>query len=128
VEEVVVSVLLVALGAMIGAPARYLIDLAVQSVHDSGLPWGTFTVNAVGSLILGGTACGVLQAGWAPWIMTLVGTGLCGALTTFSTFGYETVRLLNEGLVLGALTNVLLNLVCGLGACLLGWQLVSWLV
>ncbi|MDT7771894.1 MAG: fluoride exporter, partial [Pseudonocardiales bacterium] len=47
------TVLLVLLGGAIGAPLRYLADRVVQSRHDSGFPWGTFTVNTVGSLVLG---------------------------------------------------------------------------
>ncbi len=90
------TVLLVLLGGAVGAPLRYLADLVVQSRHDSVFPWGTFSVNAVGSLILGATAGGVATTGGPEWVLTLVGTGFCGALTTFSTFGFETVRLAEE--------------------------------
>lgn len=48
------TLLMVALGAAVGAPARYLADRAVQSRHESVMPWGTVSVNVVGSLILGG--------------------------------------------------------------------------
>ncbi|MCI0686683.1 MAG: CrcB family protein, partial [Sporichthyaceae bacterium] len=88
------TVLLVALGAAIGAPSRYLVDRAVQARHDSLFPWGTLAVNAAGSLVLGLLAAGATAAP-APQ-MALVGQGLCGALTTYSTFGYETVRLLQH--------------------------------
>ncbi|GAA4945233.1 hypothetical protein GCM10023238_09270 [Streptomyces heliomycini] len=85
--------LYVVLGAMAGAPLRYLTDRAVQSRHDSVFPWGTFTVNVTGSLVLG-LLTGATAAGAAgSRLQLLLGTGLCGALTTYSTFSYETLRL-----------------------------------
>lgn len=111
------TVAMVLLGGAIGAPMRYLTDLLVQSRHDSVFPWGTFTVNIVGSLILGITAAVVTELGPPAWVLALVGTGFCGALTTFSTFGFETVRLLEEGSVLTAAANCVASLAVGLGAC-----------
>jgi fluoride exporter len=122
------TVAMVLLGGAIGAPLRYLTDLVVQSRHDSVFPWGTFTVNVVGSLVLGVTAALVDGLGPATWVVALVGTGICGALTTFSTFGFETVRLLEEGALLAAVTNSLASLVVALGACAGGWALASALV
>ena len=88
------TVLLVLLGGAVGAPARYLTDRAVQRRSNGVFPWGTLCVNVIGSLVLGVVAAAV-YAGSAPeGVLTLVGTGFCGALTTFSTFGYETGRLL----------------------------------
>lgn len=87
-----VNWLLVIAGALVGAPLRYLTDRAVQSRHDSVFPWGTFTVNVAGCLLLG------LLAAVAPSnVRLLLGTGLCGALTTYSTFSYETLRLVEAG-------------------------------
>lgn len=119
------TVLMVLLGGAIGAPLRYLADLFVQSRHDSAFPWGTFTVNVVGSLVLGVTAATVVELGSPPWVLALVGTGICGALTTFSTFGYETVRLLEEGSVSAAAANGVASIVVGLGACAGGFALVA---
>jgi len=122
-----VTVLLVVLGAAVGAPLRYLSDLAVQSRHDTVFPWGTFTVNVVGSLLLGAVAGSVFSGTWPQWVLTLVGTGFCGALTTFSTFGYETVRLVQDGARWAALANAVTSLAAGLAACALGWWLgTSW--
>jgi CrcB protein len=112
-------------GAAVGAPLRYLTDLLVQSRHDSVFPWGTLTVNAAGSLVLGVTA-GVLSADPGPaWVLALVGTGLCGALTTFSTFAFETVRLTEEGSVLEAGLNMLATITVTLVACAGGWSLAA---
>lgn len=122
------TLLLVLLGGAVGAPLRYLTDVVVQSRHDSVFPWGTLSVNAVGSLILGATAGGVAAAGGPEWILTLVGTGFCGALTTFSAFGFETVRLAEEGSLLKAGLNVGANLTVGMVVSVGGWALATALV
>jgi CrcB protein len=123
-----VTVLLVLLGGAIGAPLRYLTDLFVQSRHDSVFPWGTFAVNVVGSLVLGATASVVATADVPTWVLTLVGTGFCGALTTFSAFGFETVRLAEDGSLREAALNVSASLVVGMAACVVGWSLAAALV
>jgi fluoride exporter len=120
-----VTVLLVLVGGAIGAPVRYLTDLFVQSRHHSDFPWGTFVVNIVGSAILGAAAGAVSSANGPTWVLTLVGTGFCGALTTFSTFGFETVRLVEEGSLRQAGRNVSASLVVGLAACAAGWSLAA---
>lgn len=122
------TVAMVLLGGAVGAPIRYLTDLFVQSRHDSVFPWGTFTVNIVGSLILGVTAALVIDLGPPTWVLALVGTGFCGALTTFSTFGFETVRLLEEGSVLTAVANCVVSLTIGLGACAGGFAAITALM
>ncbi|GGN09681.1 MULTISPECIES: fluoride efflux transporter CrcB [Streptomyces] len=112
--------LLVVLGAVVGAPLRYLTDRAVQARHDSVFPWGTFVVNVTGCLILG-LLTGAASAGAAsPHLQLLLGTGLCGALTTYSTFSYETLRLTETGAGLYAAANVVASLVAGLGAAFAG--------
>ncbi|GAB3441878.1 fluoride efflux transporter CrcB [Actinophytocola sediminis] len=108
------TALLVFLGGMVGAPLRYLVDRWVQSRHDSRLPLGTLTVNIVGCLVLGA----LTGAAVADPVLALVGTGLCGALTTYSTFGYETVRLAETGAYGHACANVALSVGAGLGAAL----------
>jgi fluoride exporter len=111
-----VTVLLVALGAAVGAPLRYLADRTIQARHDSVFPWGTLMVNVVGSLVLGlltGLAVGRPMA-------ALVGTGFCGALTTYSTFSYETLRLAQDGARFYAFVNVVASIVAGLGAASVG--------
>ncbi|GAA3845731.1 fluoride efflux transporter CrcB [Streptomyces phyllanthi] len=112
--------LLVVAGGMVGAPLRYLTDRAVQFRHDTVFPWGTFAVNVVGSLILG-LLTGAVAAGAADsHLHLLVGTGLCGALTTYSTFSYETLRLAQDGARCYAAANVALSLAAGLGAAFAG--------
>jgi len=122
-----VTALLVVLGALVGAPLRYLTDLFVQSKHDTVFPWGTLAVNAAGSLVLGVVA-GAVSAGAPAWLGTLVGTGFCGALTTFSTFGFETLRLVEEGSLVEGLLNAGASLLVGFVACAGGWVLAAGLV
>lgn len=127
------TALLVLLGGAVGAPARYLTDLYVREwtlrhALDrpwAGLPWGTMAVNAIGSLVLGLLA-GAAAGGVLPeWVLTLAGTGFCGALTTFSTFSYETVRLAENGQWRPAALNVLGSLAVGLAAVSIGWLIGS---
>jgi CrcB protein len=115
----------VAVGAAIGAPARYLTDRTVQARHDSVFPWGTLTVNLVGSLVLGFLVHA--SAHLSPALSVAAGTGFCGALTTYSTFSYEIVRLLEDGSRFYAAANVVASLLGGFGAVGLGWTLATWL-
>ncbi|MBX9425132.1 MULTISPECIES: fluoride efflux transporter CrcB [Streptomyces] len=107
--------LLVVAGAAVGAPLRYLTDRAMKARFGPGFPWGTFTVNVVGSFALGLLA-GVASA----QAYLLLGTGLCGALTTYSTFSYETYALYEGGAKGYAALNVAGSLAAGLGAVWLG--------
>ncbi|MFD0776068.1 fluoride efflux transporter FluC [Streptomonospora algeriensis] len=110
------TVLLAALGAAIGAPLRYLTDRFVQRCHDSKFPWGTHAANATACLLLG------LVSGFAlpEWAAALVATGVLGALSTYSTFGYETFALLRERERFLAFANAAASLAAGLGALLIG--------
>ncbi|EMF58026.1 fluoride efflux transporter CrcB [Streptomyces bottropensis] len=111
---------LVIVGGMIGAPLRYLTDRAVQARHATAFPWGTFAVNVIGSLVLG-TLTGAAAAGAADsHLRLLLGTGLCGALTTYSTFSYETLRLAQDGARPLAVANVVASVTAGLGAVFVG--------
>ncbi|KUL53345.1 chromosome condensation protein CrcB [Streptomyces sp. NRRL F-4489] len=120
--------LLVVAGAVVGAPLRFLTDRFVQARHDSVLPWGTFTVNAAGSLILGLLTGAVASGAAGPHAQLFLGTGLCGALTTYSTFSYETLRLAADGARGYAALNVVLSLAAGLGAAFAGVALAHALL
>jgi len=112
--------LVVAVGGLIGAPSRYLLDRAITSRSASDLPWGTFVINITGSFLLG-LLTGLSLTGHLPAIGTaLLGTGFCGAYTTFSTFTFETVRLLQNGQFLEAAGNVIASVGIGLGAAAAG--------
>jgi fluoride exporter len=115
----------VALGAAVGAPARYLTDRVVQARHDSLFPWGTLTVNLVGSFVLGFLVAAGAHV--SPSVSAAFGIGFCGALTTYSTFSYEILRLLEDGSRFYAAANVVASLLGGFGAVGLGWTLAAWL-
>ncbi|MGZ3147717.1 fluoride efflux transporter CrcB [Lentzea chajnantorensis] len=109
------TVLAVFVGAALGAPARYLVDWAVKERAGSAFPYGTLVVNVLGCFLIGffvGTA-------WMP----LLGVGFCGGLTTYSTFSYETVSLLEQEKYRAALVNVAVSVVLGVGAATLGLAL-----
>lgn len=104
--------LLVVVGALAGAPLRLLvIRLAGRNGRDPAL--GTLAVNVAGSAVLGGV---LGLRGVAPWVVALVGAGFCGTLTTFSTFGADVVRMLDERVLGRALAYLGATLVLGLAA------------
>ncbi|GAA0956378.1 CrcB family protein [Actinocorallia libanotica] len=110
------TLLLVMLGAAVGAPLRYLTDRAVQRRLGAEFPWGTLTVNVAGSWLLGLLAGAAAGSGTA----ALAGVGFCGALTTYSTFGYEAVRLAEAGTRGRSAAYVLVSTGVGLGAAAVG--------
>ena len=86
----------VALGGAIGASLRYLTGVATLRLMGPGFPWGTLTVNVVGSLAMGLFAAFVAHRGgqaWAPFVMT----GVLGGFTTFSAFSLDAVTLFERG-------------------------------
>ena len=114
------SWLLVVLGAALGAPARYLLDRAVQARLGAVFPLGTLMVNVAASLVLGVVTGAVAAGAASPRVALLVGTGLCGALSTYSTFSYETLRLVESGARRTAALNVMANVAVTLGAAFAG--------
>jgi fluoride exporter len=116
--------LVVGVAGALGAVARYLVDGAVQDRTSGLFPFGTITVNVIGSLILGLLAGTTLNH--ADWTTTqiIIGTGFCGGLTTWSTASWETVRLIEEGANGTALRHTLVNLTASLGAAGLGLLLI----
>ena len=101
----------------VGAPARYLVDAWIGDRTVGPFPWGTLVVNVSGSLVLGVLTGLMLYHALPETPRVIVGTGFCGAYTTFSAFSFETVRLLEEGAAVEAAANVAGNVVaCTLGA------------
>ena len=116
--------LLVVAGALVGAPLRLLADRVAVARRGRATGLGTLTVNVAGSAVLGF----VLGLASAPsWVVALVGTGFCGTLTTFSTFGYDVVRLVEERLAGRALAYLTATLVLGLGAAAAAYGLAGGL-
>ena len=115
--------LLILAGAALGAPARWFVDGFVQARHDSVFPWGTFTVNVLGSFALGLLLGASMEGETLVRLVALVGTGFCGAFTTFSTFSYESVVLSEDGSSGIAAVNVFASVAAGLAAAFAGWAL-----
>ncbi len=109
--------LLVAVGALVGAPLRLLVTrLAARGGRDPAL--GTLLVNVAGGALLGGL---LGTAATPPAVAALVGTGFCGTLTTFSTFGADVVRMVEQRRLARSLAYVLATVVLGVGAAVLGY-------
>lgn len=109
--------LIVVIGGGLGSGARYLVCAALAERLGSAFPWGTFTVNLLGSFLLGAIATlGLSSATMSVEVRLLLTTGFMGGFTTYSTFNYETTGLLLEGRWGVAAANVGLTLV----ACLAG--------
>lgn len=116
-----IGLALVLVGAAVGAPARYLVDRSIQARHESLMPWGTLTTNLIGSTILG-LLVGIEVDHAVPHdVIVLIGTGLCGTFTTFSTYSYENLRLYQTGARTQSVLNLVVTLVAGLGAVTVGY-------
>ena len=113
--------LAICLGGALGSGARYLISSWVQGRTDGSFPYGTLSVNLLGSFLLGL----VVHAGFStdalsPTTRLALTTGALGGFTTYSTFSYETLRLLQQGDWDRAVANVLATVLACLVACYLG--------
>jgi CrcB protein len=111
--------------AATGAVLRYVVDAAVIDRTEGLFPWGTLVINVTGSLVLGVVTGLGLYHGLTTAPRLVVGTGFCGAYTTFSTFTFETVRLAEEGEGTGALRNTFGTLVAGAAAAALGLAIAA---
>ena len=110
----------VSVAGAIGAPARYVVERAITRHRAGPLPFGTFLVNVSGSLVLGILAGAALYHGFGGAPRVWLATGFCGAYTTFSTFGLETVALAQRGERRVATTYVALSTIVGCAAAALG--------
>jgi CrcB protein len=115
--------LAVAAAAAVGAMARYLVDQVIQHQHDMTFPWGTFVINVVGSFVLG-LVTGLASHHGLPKVpTTVIGVGICGGFTTWSTYCWETLALAETGSLAEASLNVLGSVAVGFGAAAAGLAL-----
>jgi CrcB protein len=111
----------IALGSAMGGVARYLLGGLIQRFSGGSFPSGTLLVNLTGSFLLGFLyRYASDSAAITPEVRALLTIGLCGGYTTFSTFTYETVRLLEDGETVRAIVYIGLSVLLGLGAMVLG--------
>lgn len=120
-----VNYMFVGLGAALGGIGRYWLSGLVQNMLPSGFPFGTLSVNVIGSFILGMIMFTVeAEVFIRPEYRLFWAVGMCGALTTFSTFSFETLQLVRDAEFAAAGLNVLLNVVLTLVALILALGLV----
>lgn len=119
------TTLVVAAAGALGAAARYLVDHGVSHRLGASFPWGTLTVNVVGSLV-GGAVVGLVVFADLPSTVALVaGVGFAGSFTTFSTFAFDTVQLAQSGRRRAALASAAGNLLASLAAAGGGFAIVA---
>lgn len=113
--------LLVSLGAVLGANARYWLGILFARLVTPGFPWATLTINISGSLLLGGFVGFAARRLPHPAWQLVVAVGFCGAYTTFSTFSYELFSLLQSRAVALAATYIAASVLGGLATVAVGW-------
>ncbi|MCF7363578.1 MULTISPECIES: fluoride efflux transporter CrcB [Vibrio] len=117
---------LIAIGGAIGACSRYLVSEMCVTLFGRSFPYGTLTVNVVGSFIMGLLIAAVENEWLAPYPWRqIIGLGFLGALTTFSTFSMDNVLLMQQGAFVKMGFNVLLNVLLSISA---AWLAYQWLI
>lgn len=120
------DVLIVMLGGGVGAATRYLIANWAAEIYGTDFPYGTLIVNVVGCFIIGVIMTLVTEKVIVnPYWRLLTVTGFLGGLTTFSSFSYETLRLLGDGYILYGFYNIFANLILSLLATWGGMAIVK---
>lgn len=124
-NNMIINIFIVATGGAFGATLRYLMGIGVVNLFGKGFPFATLSVNILGSFIMGLVYQAVQQGTLAqsPW-WPLIGVGFLGALTTFSSFSLDTLLLMQQGELIKAALNVVLNVVVCILAVYIGMALV----
>jgi CrcB protein len=120
-----VTVLGVAIAGALGAPTRYLVELAISARTGRRFPWGTWVVNVSGSFALGFMTGLALYHGLAAAPKAVIGTGFVGAYTTYSTYAYETVDVASRTSSRRASAYAIGSVVAGVAAATLGLVLAA---
>ena len=111
---------LLVLAGAVGALLRYEVELLVRRSLGPDFPWGTLLINVSGSFALGVVVGLAAHHGVPTSVVTVVGAGLLGAYTTFSTFSVDSVGLVEHGRARAAAANLGASLALGLGAAAIG--------
>lgn len=115
------NILLVALGGAVGSVCRYLISKLSQGTF----PWGTLTVNILGSLLIGLLTGLMLRGSVSPEMKLIFVTGFCGGFTTFSTFANESFSMMRTGDVLLSALYIGVSIMVGILAVYAGLHLAE---
>ncbi len=115
-----IRIIYIAIGGSVGAILRYWVSGIAYNVLGTRFPYGTLSVNIVGSFFIGLLFELLEETSISPDVRMLIFVGILGAFTTFSSFGLETVNLFRDGEILLATWNILLNTILGIGGVLLG--------
>ena len=120
------NILLVLAGSAAGGSLRYITSLMIQSKNTTQFPLGTFLINLIGCFIIGMIyAIASRNASTGSDIKLLLATGFCGGFTTFSAFAFENLELFKSGQYLTALLYIILSVVLGILAVILGAYLIK---
>jgi CrcB protein len=119
------NIILVGIGGLLGSIARYLVAVLLAGQTAGTFPFATLAVNVAGCFLIGlifalSDRGNVLSPEWRVFLTT----GFCGGFTTFSTFSYESLRLMQDGEYLYVASYILISVVVGLAATFLGIALV----
>ncbi|MEK9707661.1 MAG: fluoride efflux transporter CrcB [Alphaproteobacteria bacterium] len=114
----------IAIGGAVGALGRHFVNVAMGSLLGTGFPWGTVTVNIVGSFLMG-VLIHMLAVSWnvSPEMRALLTVGALGAFTTFSTFSLDVVTMYERDALLLVGVYVVVSVVASIGALLVGLRL-----
>ena len=118
-------ILAIALGGAIGAVGRHFVSVGMVQLFGHGFPWGTLTVNIVGSFVMG-VLVETMALAWspAPEMRALLTVGVLGAFTTFSTFSLDAVTLFERGEIMPAFFYVSGSVVASVAGLFLGLALM----
>ena len=117
-----VSYFIIGIGGFLGAVARYALSTAIQRISTLPLPLGTLTVNLLGCFEIGCLSrVFTSRPSAAPEYRLFLVIGFFGSFTTFSTFGKETLDLLNDGKYGLAVINASVSVIAGIGSVAFGW-------
>lgn len=114
---------LVGIGGSLGAAARYILGNIISKRSQSPFPIGTWVINITGSFLLGFLTQLYLSNRMDEWLLFFGGIGFCGAFTTFSTFGYETITLIQSNKIKLAIIYVISSITVGIISALMGFYM-----
>jgi CrcB protein len=109
----------ICLGGAAGTGARYLVAVWAAQRLGSAFPYGTLIVNLIGCFIIAAAMHASLALAWSPTVRAAITVGFIGGLTTYSSFNYETMRLVSDGTPVAAALNLTLTVAGGVVA---GWM------